>query len=309
MRTSIPAVFAASLLLPAAALSAQTSGVSRPEAIEETISATPVTTPAPTAAPARQADSAVVSTAGSKPVLQVRSEQPRYLAESTAPESRLEERRLLDDDGRMPASTAPVNAEDAGIVTTFPSLKHGLSEGTMMRVRLNEQLSSKTTVNGSHWTGQVTNDIVREGRVIIPTGTTMEGRVTDLHGGRRLGGGASMHLEPERITLPDGTVYHLNARVIDLEDRRSNRVNDEGTIIRSGHAKATLAALSLTTGSAAAAGAVLGGGVGAIVGAGVGAGIGVVWWVRRDRAETLPEGTEMVFSLDRAMRLTPADAE
>jgi outer membrane lipoprotein SlyB len=51
------------------------------------------------------------------------------------------------------------------------------------------------------------------------------------------------------------------------------------------------------------AGAMIGGGVGAVVGLGVGAGAGAVWWLRRDRQQTLPKGTEIVFMLDNSMQL------
>jgi outer membrane lipoprotein SlyB len=91
--------------------------------------------------------------------------------------------------------------------------------------------------------------------------------------------------------------------VTDLDNYRESHVNAEGTIVNNSNAKATAAALGLTTGSAVVAGAMIGGGVGAVVGLGVGAGAGAVWWLRRDRQQTLPKGTEIVFMLDNSMQL------
>jgi hypothetical protein len=51
----------------------------------------------------------------------------------------------------------------------------------------------------------------------------------------------------------------------------------------------------------------IGGGVGAVVGLAVGAGAGTVLWLRQDRQQSLPEGTEIVFSLNEPLILRPAN--
>ena len=39
--------------------------------------------------------------------------------------------------------------------------------------------------------------------------------MTEVHGGRRISGGALLHLEPRNVTLPDGTHYIVHAQLID----------------------------------------------------------------------------------------------
>ena len=56
----------------------------------------------------------------------------------------------------------------------------------------------------------------------------------------------------------------IHASVVDTDQFNSTRIDDEGNIIRKDHAKQTLTAMSLTTGSAAAAGGVIGGPAGAL---------------------------------------------
>ena len=301
MKVTLSAFVVATVVLPAAALSAQTTGVSRPESLDDNITVSAPAAPAAVAASAKPAEPAATPA----PVLQVRTEAtPAPHPELVADAMPLRADSTLES--RFTATPDP----DAGIVTAYPAVKNGLSEGTLLRARLNQVLSSRTTVTGSHFTAELTTDVLRDGKVLLPAGATLRGRVTEIRNGHKLGGAASMHLEPESITLPDGNLYRVDARVIDLaDDEKNSRVNEEGTIIRSSHAKATFAALGLTTGSAAAAGAVLGGGVGAVVGAGIGAGVGAIWWMRRDREETLAQGTELVFSLDRNLILTPVTAE
>ncbi len=76
-------------------------------------------------------------------------------------------------------------------------------------------------------------------------------------------------------------------------------------VIGQEEAKRTLAVASLTTGSAAAAGAVFGGVPGALIGAGIGAGVSTAQWLRHDRETTLPVESKVTFSLTTSMPMTP----
>jgi hypothetical protein len=195
--------------------------------------------------------------------------------------------------------------EDAGIVTWVPTRPNEVAEGTLIRTRIRESISTASTPAGTRFTAEVTAPMEQDGRVIIPAGSTLQGHVTVVRGGRRISGAAAIHLRPESVTLPDGTHYILHAQVIDTSQHNVTRVDREGTILRRDHVKGTLAAMSLTTGGAAATGAVFGGVPGALVGAGIGAGVSTVWWLKQDRQEVVPQNTEIVFSLSTPMSITP----
>ncbi len=201
-------------------------------------------------------------------------------------------------------SVTAADDPDAMVVTSVPEREGELREGTLLKTQIMETLSTKTTIEGTKFTAQLTEAIERNGRVIIPVGSILEGRVTEVHGGRRITGAAALHLETRDITLPDGTHYMVHAQLIDTGKSEFN-VTGEGTLKRKDHTKETLAVMSLTTGSAAVAGVMLGGGVGAVVGAGVGAGISTVIWLKQDRQATLPKDVSLVFSLTTPMVLTP----
>ncbi len=198
----------------------------------------------------------------------------------------------------------PVSNPDAQIVLTVPEREGELREGTVLRAQIRETLSTKTTVRGSRFTAEVVDPVEKGGRVIIPVGSVIEGQVTDVHGGRRITGAADLHLEPRSVTLPDGTHYVLHAQVIDTS-KSELKVDGEGTLVRRGHGKETLAVISLATGGGAVAGAMIGGGVGAIVGASIGAGISTVVWLKEDRQATLQKDAQLVFSLTSPMILKP----
>ena len=199
----------------------------------------------------------------------------------------------------------PLNDEDAGIVTSIPTRDGEVPVGTLLAVRIRENISTASTLVNTPFTAEVTESMESNGRVIIPAGSIVQGRVSQVRGGRRISGAAALHLTTESVTLPDGTHYILHAQVVDTSQHNVTRVNDEGTILRRDHIKGTLAAMSLATGGAAAAGAVLGGVPGAFIGAGIGAGISTVWWLKQDRQEEIPENTGVTFSLSIPMSITP----
>ncbi len=206
--------------------------------------------------------------------------------------------------GSAVAGTAAVTAPqavpsgdiDSLIVTSVPQRDGEINEGTLLRVRMREQISTGQTAVGSRFSAEIMEAVTNNGRVIIPIGSVLEGQVTQVHSGRRISGGASLHLEPKSITLPDGRVCIIHAQLIDTTLNSLN-VDREGTLRRHDRTKETLAVAALTTGGGAAAGALIGGGVGAIVGAGVGAGAGTIMWLKQDRQATLGKDSRLVFSL------------
>ncbi|MGI4853475.1 MAG: hypothetical protein ACRYF4_05415 [Janthinobacterium lividum] len=186
---------------------------------------------------------------------------------------------------------------DAGIVTEVPRHPNELAAGTALRMRLRTAIDTELTRSNTPFTGDLTENVTSEGRVILPVGSTVEGTITQVRGGRRIRGAALIHLQAQAVLLPDGTRIPLHAEVIDTDQFAHTRVDEEGNILRKDHVGATLAAMSLTTGGAAAAGAVLGGGVGALVGAGVGAGLSTAWWLKQDRQTHLPQDALIVLGL------------
>jgi hypothetical protein len=209
-------------------------------------------------------------------------------------------------DIRRPLSGTSDN--DAGVVTYVRSRPGEIPEGALVRVRLREDLSTLTTKPGTKFTADVSEPLMSDGRVIVPVGSLLEGRVTWVRGGKRIGGPAAIHLEPRTVTLPDGMQYVLRAQAIDTDRWDSMKVDSEGTILRHDNSKKTAAAISLSAGGGMAAGAMMGGLPGALIGAGVGAGVSTVMWLKEDRQAELHKNLGVVFSLTEPMSVTPASA-
>ena len=211
--------------------------------------------------------------------------------------------------GAASKSSAQVAAQpqnvDGEIVSAVEEHAGELREGTLLRARLLQALSTQTTEVGSDFTASLTEPVEKDGRVVLPAGALLHGRITAMHSGHRISGPAMLHLEAKSVDLPDGTRFPVRAMLIDTDQTGQTKIDREGSVVRRDHPKETLAAMGLAVGGATTAGAMLGGGVGALVGAGVSAGAGTVVWLRQDRQASLPVDAVLVFSLSSAMPTVP----
>jgi hypothetical protein len=194
---------------------------------------------------------------------------------------------------------------NSGVVINISGGPNELPIGTMLKATLQQPISTQTTLAGTRFTAALSTDISSNGVVLLPTGSLIYGRITQIHGGRAIGGPSAIRLQPDSISLPDGATYKLNADVTDLDHFKASHVNDEGTIVGDTH-PGTSAALGVGTTGAIITGAMIGGGVGAVVGLGIGAGVATVWWLKQDRQQELPSGTEIAFTLNNSLQLNPA---
>jgi hypothetical protein len=196
-------------------------------------------------------------------------------------------------------------AADYGIVTSVPFTPGELSEGTMLRVHIDQEISTSFTRTGTPFTARTIADVMQGSHVIIPVGTVMLGRVTRVSASRRIKGRAKLHLRADELVLPDGTRMILHAQVIDTGSMTHTKTDGEGTIISEDNAKKNFAIAGAATGAGAITGAVLGGGIGAGVGAVAGAGIGTAHYLMAYQSATLPKDTTLIFQLTEPMPIQP----
>ncbi|AFL88396.1 hypothetical protein Terro_2489 [Terriglobus roseus DSM 18391] len=276
-----PQIALALIVAMATPVFAQQTGVSRPP--EDSVADLPI--PAPAAKPSAAIP---MSAPASSPVASEQyGEYKPYVGPGVTLRPRIEEK--VDP--------------DAGVVGEMPRRADELPINTLMHIRLRSAIATQTTQPNTPFTAELAEDILNEGRVVLPAGSTVEGRITQVRGGRRIRGSALIHLEVETVVLPDGARKLMRAMVIDTDQTADTRIDEEGNILRKDHVGATLAAMSLTTGGAAAAGGIIGGAPGALIGAGVGAGLSTAWWLKQDRQARVPEGTVLVISLTEPMAI------
>ncbi|HEX4036576.1 MAG TPA: hypothetical protein VHX37_00845 [Acidobacteriaceae bacterium] len=189
------------------------------------------------------------------------------------------------------------------IVSFVPDNPNELAEGTNIRVQLSEDLSTADTVRGARFRARVTGNIYKDGRVIIPAGSELRGRVVQVSQGHHLGPHATIRLLPEELVVPSGTEYHLMAEVVESEVS-GTRVNQEGGIEASVRYKKDALEYGAGAGAGAVAGAAVAGPVGAGVGSLVGAGaVSAHMLMTHPEAANLPQGSVLIFSLTEPMEL------
>jgi hypothetical protein len=195
---------------------------------------------------------------------------------------------------------------DEGIVTYVPGPANALPEGTVFRISMLQDIEAYNTAPNTPFSGKVTQDIMRNGKVIVPAGSELHGRVVYATSASRLHGGSTLHLRADEFVLPDGTRYHVHAQVIDTQGSDTN-AKGEGNIVPSAEVKRNLAVLGAGAGGGAMVGAAIGGGVGAIVGSAIGAGAATTHWLLVQRSANLPASSVLIFSLTDPMLLNPVE--
>jgi hypothetical protein len=163
----------------------------------------------------------------------------------------------------------PYVAQKGGDAVVVPS-------GSILRVRINQGMTSKNTAPGTAFDGVVLSDVVAGGAIAIPRGASITGTVVDSHTAGQLGGKGELKLQLTNVSF-GGRTYPV---VSDFWWHQG--VDKTGNTVGTTVGLASVGALI---------GAVAGGGVGAAVGAGVGgvAGLGVSSASGRGEAAIPPE--------------------
>jgi hypothetical protein len=197
-----------------------------------------------------------------------------------------------------------VNDPDGDIVHPRVAQPGELLEGATIRVKLIERLSSAETEKGEPFHGQVAFDVLQDGKVLIPAGSGLEGRVSAVSSGH-FGGHGSMRLHPEAVILPDGSRFQLHAETTGTRGSKT-RMGSEGSINPPSRAKKAGIEYGAVVGTGAVAGAIVGGPVGALTGSLIGAGVVTTHLLVDHPQATLEPGTVLLFSLTEPMFLAPA---
>ena len=195
---------------------------------------------------------------------------------------------------------------DGDIVHPHPLRPGELPEGTTIRVRLLDRLSSVSSEKGETFRCSVASDVVQGEKVLIPAGAEIDGRVVGISTGH-VGGHGSMQLLPETVILIDGTRYQLRAVITGTPGARS-KVGSEGTILPASRMKRNGIEYGGAVGAGATTGAILGGPVGAMAGSMVGAGVITAHLLISHPQATLEPDTAMIFTLTEPLQMAAPGA-
>ena len=162
--------------------------------------------------------------------------------------------------------------------------------GTILTVRTNQALSTKTLQTGAAFTGSLMTGITLDGKMAIPAGSDVTGLVNDVKKAGKFKGAAELSLALNSVTI-NGHTYNI---VTEYFDKSST-----------GKGKRTAVMIGGGAGAGAAIGGIAGGGKGAAIGALVGAGAGTVGAMTGNRDIELPAESALSFKLDQPLTLKP----
>jgi hypothetical protein len=163
--------------------------------------------------------------------------------------------------------------------------------GTVLSVRLAQELSSKSSNVGDSFTATLAQAVLVDGRSLIPEGTTASGKVSEAAPQGRFKGGAVLHLTLDSITL--------NGHEQPIQTSSFTQVG-KGKGIR------TAEMIGGGAGVGALIGGLAGGGKGAAIGAIAGAGAGTAGaGLTGNKDIVLPAESAVSFKLDQALEIKP----
>lgn len=180
--------------------------------------------------------------------------------------------------------------------------RYTVPANTILRVRLNEKLSSKDAVVGDRFTATVVDPVYTRGVEVIPASSTVTGRVTSVKRAARKSKAGAISVEFISVRTPQGRNYSISGSLTDL-DGNVNADNEGGVTGRSAK-KRNVAFIGGGAAGGALIGAIAGGGSGAAIGAGVGAGLGIAGsFLKKGKEAEVKPGTEFGVILNRSVSM------
>ncbi len=192
---------------------------------------------------------------------------------------------------------------DGDIVHPRPLGPGEVGEGTMIRVRLLDRLSTADSQRGEPFRTRVSSDVMQDGRVLIPAGAEIDGQIVQVSRGHA-GGYGTMRLEPETVIMADGSRFRIHAQVEAAIGARA-KVVGEGTIRANSRLKRDGIEYGGAVGVGVIVGAVVAGGPGALAGGLIGAGAVTVHLLVSHPQATLESGTVLRLMLTERLALVP----
>ncbi|MBL8151985.1 MAG: hypothetical protein JNN15_18850 [Blastocatellia bacterium] len=181
-----------------------------------------------------------------------------------------------------PASSGSINEPSRNSSTASRPVKETtvatgnfVPKGSMMELRLDSSLSSKTSKKGDEFIAPLSEPLLIDGRMIIPKSAYVKCHVINAQPAKRNRTNGTITIGFDELVLETGETFKFTGTLVSIADRRDDVVEEEGegkiqNKRKSGNVPVTV---GTTAGVGAVIGAVSGGG--AIAGGAIGAGVGL----------------------------------
>jgi peptidoglycan hydrolase-like protein with peptidoglycan-binding domain len=176
-----------------------------------------------------------------------------------------------------------------------------LPSDTVVSVQMNSTLSSRTARVGDKFIATVTVPVYVNGQTVIPAGSIVEGRVTQVTPAKRMNRSGTIGIDFDDLVFPNGSRVGLVGSLTSADPETRRHIDDESRVSGPGNKRP-----AVFIGGGGAIGAVLGGiaggGKGAVLGgaAGAGAGVAAVLLAKGEEAQ-VPAGTPFGVQLKQSL--------
>lgn len=191
-----------------------------------------------------------------------------------------------------PATSAPAGPAKSEVTTPAAVKPVVIPAGTVVTVRLEDSISSKTSHEGDRFQASVAEPVMVHGQTLVPKGASASGIVTEAKSAGRFKGAASLSLALDKLVIR-GTPYRITTTAFEETSK--------------GKGKRTAAMVGGGAAGGALIGGLAGGGKGAAIGilAGGGAGTAGAGLTGNNRDISLPSEAAVKFQLASALTLRP----
>ena len=174
---------------------------------------------------------------------------------------------------------------------------------TVIRVRMDSELNSKSARVGDRFTATVTEPVYAQGGTqVAPVGSKVHGRVQTVRRAQRRTPG-SISVAFNSLQLPNGARHTINGSLTSLQADDVNADN-EGAVEGGSNRKRDAVFIGGGAATGAIIGAIAGGGKGAGIGAIIGGGLGTAGRVfEKERDAEVKSGTEFGVILNQRLSL------
>jgi len=205
------------------------------------------------------------------------------------------------------AQAAPPADEPAQTTSDVP-VRLTVPAGARIPLVLKHAISTKSVRPGDPVYLQTNFPVAQDNRILIPSGTYVQGVVDSIKRPGRVSGRAELLMHFTTLIFPNGYTVTIPGAVEGVPGTDNSKVKDkEGTIQADSQKGKDATTIAKTTGTGAAVGALAAGGKGAGIGAGAGGVVGLATvLLSRGQEVRMEAGSTVEMELQRALILEEA---
>jgi type IV secretion system protein VirB10 len=180
-----------------------------------------------------------------------------------------------------------------------------IPSGTKVPLALKQSISTKNARDGDAVYAVTTFPVVISDRIVIPAGTYVQGRISNVKRGGRIKGRAEVLMHFSTLIYPSGYTVVLPGAVENVPGAEKTSMKDEeGTIRQDSQTGEKAKTVATAAGTGAVVGGLSNGVKGGLIGAGIGGGIGTaIGLLTRGNDVRMDAGTTLEMVIQREVPL------